>query len=158
MRALTLGCLLLGLAACSKPDDSDKTAVAARCMSYQSDYWRKATERERAGEQAPTPDFDRYGCAALYRHPVCGKLRAGADTLPALAANCAHAYCAELPAPKPGLCGDADPAKLDNSNLVRAMVQLDRAILFYETGIRDVASVLSSRHRIYREKTPPPAR
>ncbi len=155
MRALLLLFAVAAATACNKPDDSDKTAVAARCMSYQSDFWRKATALEQAGKPVPTPDFDRYGCAALYRHPVCGHLRPGADTLPALAASCARAYCAELPAPRPGLCADADPAKLDNRNLVRAMVQLDRAILFYETGIPDAANALSARHRIYLEKTAP---
>lgn len=153
MRALPLLLLLAAVSACSKPDDSDKTAVATRCMSYVSDYWRKATALEQAGKPVPKPDFDRYSCAALYRHPVCGTLRAGADALPALAKSCAHAYCAELPAPKPGLCGDVDPGALDNRNLVRAMVQLDHAILFYETGIKDAANVLSARYRIYLEKT-----
>jgi biopolymer transport protein ExbD len=125
-----------------------------------------------ASHEPPDPlQWTALACSELYRHAACGdawkrELAVGAELADAsgirpierlpeparIARECAKAYCAELSS-KPALCSGPPPS--ENESLVKALGELDTAILAYELGESSLAEGLALRARLFRSVTVP---
>lgn len=134
--------------------DGDLEAKITACLGAQREV---ASARAARGGPAPAGQPSdaavvARGCAPLYKQAGCRDAMIRFDEPPierrsiAVLQACAHAYCGELPAPKPSACANPDSVPQDEQQWT-AWNDLRLAILTHDLGGAAAQRVLSERPR-----------